>query len=213
MNIGFASTRLASGHKTLDKMTVVAGANRHEINLEIDEIKLMSMRSEDKQVRNTDPLRECILKCANGGPDCTIADDPDEFENAINQLAESRRTDSGKWVSRWKATAQVTDSRNPLSHESVRCQRIMMPVSGLVDITTKPGVNSWHGSFNFGFRDESMMRDELLPHSGSRATTPIWSFTRWSNLEGPHFAFLNGEGSLFYDAKTSRGNCSKRTYF
>src|SRR5256886_2959162 len=27
---------------------------------------------------------------------------------------------------------------------------------GFVDIITKPGVNSWHGSFNFGFRDESL---------------------------------------------------------
>jgi hypothetical protein len=38
---------------------------------------------------------------------------------------------------------------------------------GFVDITTKPGVNSWHGSFNFGFRDEAMNgRQVFAPFRG-----------------------------------------------
>ncbi len=74
---------------------------------------------------------------------------------------------------------------------------------GFVDIITKPGVNSWHGSFNFGFRDESLngrqafakfRGPEQQRRFGLAMDGPIWK-NRTS-------LFLNADGSLFYDAKT-----------
>src|SRR6185295_14792630 len=71
----------------LDKVTVAAGANRQEINLEIDEIKADVNVSEDKQVRNTDPRGNAFSNVLTADQIAQLPDDPDEFENAINQLA------------------------------------------------------------------------------------------------------------------------------
>ena len=72
-----------------------------------------------------------------------------------------------------------------------------------MDITTKPGVNSWHGSFNFGFRDESLNgRQAFATFRG-----PEQQRRFGLSLDGPLWKnhtslFLNADGSLFFDAKT-----------
>ena len=73
---------------------------------------------------------------------------------------------------------------------------------GLVDVITKPGVNSWHGSLNVGFRDEAMnARQVFAPFRG-----PEQQRRFGLSLDGPLWKnhtslFLNVDGSLFFDAR------------
>ena len=74
---------------------------------------------------------------------------------------------------------------------------------GFVDVITKPGVNSWHGSSNFGFRDESLNGRQAF----AKFRGPEQQRRFGLSLDGPlrknHTSlFLNADGSLFFDAKT-----------
>src|SRR6185295_19930981 len=186
----------------LDKVTVAAGANRQEINLEIDEIRADVNVSEDAQVRNSDPRGTAFSNVLTAEQIAQLPDDPDEFENAINQLAGpgAQIRVNGFRGGKLPPKSQIREIRfrlNPYAAENHDAG------FGLVDITTKPGINSWHGSFNFGFRDESLnARQAFAPIRG-----PEQQRRFGLSLDGPIWKdrtslFLNGEGSLFYDAKT-----------
>ena len=130
-----------------------------------------------------------------------LPDDPEEFENAINQLAGpgAQIRVNGFRGGKLPPKSQIREIRfrlNPYAAENHDAG------FGLVDITTKPGVNSWHGSFNFGFRDESMnARQVFAPFRG-----PEQQRRFGLSLDGPLWKnrtslFLNAEGSLFFDAR------------
>jgi hypothetical protein len=72
-----------------------------------------------------------------------------------------------------------------------------------VDITTKPGINAWHGSFSFGFRDESLSGRQAF----AQFRGPEQQRRFGLSLDGPLWKdhtslFLNLDGSSFFDAKT-----------
>ncbi|PWT94251.1 MAG: hypothetical protein C5B55_02985 [Blastocatellia bacterium] len=194
----------AAGFKIedLDVVQVLAGSNRQEVHLEIDAIKADVNVSEDPQVRNTDPKGNAFSNVLTADQIAQLPDDPDEFENAINQLAGpgAQMRVNGFRGGKLPPKSQIREIRfrmNPYAAENHDAG------FGFVDITTKPGVNSWHGSFNFGFRDESLngrqafatfRGPEQQRRFGLSLDGPIWK-NRTS-------LFLNSDGSLFYDAKT-----------
>jgi hypothetical protein len=191
----------AAGFKTqeLENVTLTAGVNRREINLEINVIQADVNVSEDAQVRNSDPRGNAFSNVLTADQIAQLPDDPDEFENAINQLAGpgAQIRVNGFRGGKLPPKSQIREIRfrmNPYAAENHDAG------FGFVDITTKPGVNSWHGSFNFGFRDESLngrqafatfRGPEQQRRFGLSLDGPIWK-NRTS-------LFLNGEGSLFYD--------------
>src|SRR6185437_11073187 len=161
------------------------GQQRKEISLEIDVIKVDVDVEEEAQVRNTNPNGAAFSNVLTAEQIAQLPDDPEEFENAINQLA--------------GPGAQIREIRfrmNPYAAENHDAG------FGFVDVTTKPGVNSWHGSFNFGFRDESMnARQVFAPFRG-----PEQQRRFGLSLDGPLWKnhtslFLNADGSLFFDAR------------
>jgi hypothetical protein len=134
---------------------LAAGANRKEVTLEIDPIKVDVEVADEAQVRNTNPNGPAFSNVMTAEQIAQLPDDPDEFENAINQLAGpgAQLRVNGFRGGKLPPKSQIREIRfrlNPYAAENHDAG------FGLVDIITKPGVNDWHGSFNFGFRDESL---------------------------------------------------------
>jgi len=193
----------AAGFKEqdLDDVELSAGVNRKEISLEIDAIKVDVDVADDAQVRNTNPNGPTFSNVLTADQIAQLPDDPDEFENAINQLAGpgAQLRVNGFRGGKLPPKSQIREIRfrlNPYAAENHDAG------FGLVDIITKPGVNSWHGSFNFGFRDESLNgRQIFAPFRG-----PEQQRRFGLSLDGPIWKnhtslFLNADGSLFFDAR------------
>lgn len=193
----------AAGFKALDLTDVdlTTGPQRREVTLEIDAIKVDVDVAEEAQVRNTNPNGPAFSNVLTEEQIAQLPDDPDEFENAINQLAGpgAQIRVNGFRGGKLPPKSQIREIRfrmNPYAPENHDAG------FGFVDITTKPGVNAWHGSFNFGFRDESLNgRQVFAPFRG-----PEQQRRFGLSLDGPIWKnrtslFLNADGSLFFDAR------------
>jgi Carboxypeptidase regulatory-like domain len=193
----------ATGFKAqdIDELDLRAGANQKEVSLEIDPIKVDVNVADEAQVRNTNPNGPSFSNVMTAEQIAQLPDDPDEFENAINQLAGpgAQIRVNGFRGGKLPPKSQIREIRfrlNPYAAENHDAG------FGLVDIITKPGVNSWHGSFNFGFRDESLNgRQVFAPFRG-----PEQQRRFGLSLDGPLWKnhtslFLNADGSLFFDAR------------
>src|ERR1041384_1659445 len=79
----------AAGFKALDLTAIdlTAGLHQREVTLEIDIIKVDVDVDEEAQVRNTNPNGPAFSNVLTADQIAQFPDDPDEFENAINQLA------------------------------------------------------------------------------------------------------------------------------
>ena len=193
----------AVGFKAQDIVDVdlSSGPHTREVILEIDPIKVDVDVDDEAQVKNTNPNGPTFTNVMTAEQIAQLPDDPDEFENAINQLAGpgAQIRVNGFKGGKLPPKSQIREIRfrmNPYAPENHDAG------FGLVDITTKPGVNSWHGSFNFGFRDESLNgRQVFAPFRG-----PEQQRRFGLSLDGPLWKnktslFLNADGSLFFDAR------------
>ena len=185
----------------VDDVELSTGPHRTEVTLEIDVIKVDVDVDEEAQVKNTNPNGAAFSNVLTAEQIAQLPDDPEEFENAINQLAGpgAQIRVNGFRGGKLPPKSQIREIRfrmNPYAAENHDAG------FGLVDITTKPGVNAWHGSFNFGFRDESLNgRQVFAPFRG-----PEQQRRFGLSLDGPIWKnhtslFLNAEGSLFFDAR------------
>ena len=158
----------AAGFKAqdVDESDLAAGRIERKSTLEIDPIKVDVDVDEEAQVRNTNPNGPAFTNVLTAEQIAQLPDDPEEFENAINQLAGpgAQIRVNGFRGGKLPPKSQIREIRfrlNPYAAENHDAG------FGFVDIITKPGVNSWHGSFNFGFRDESMNgRQVFAPFRG-----------------------------------------------
>jgi hypothetical protein len=191
----------AAGFTAIDVDVDVSGLSRKEVSLEIDVIKVDVDVAEDAQVRATNPNGASFTNVLTADQIAQLPDDPEEFENAINQLAGpgAQIRVNGFRGGKLPPKSQIREIRfrlNPYAAENHDAG------FGLVDVITKPGVNSWHGSFNFGFRDEAMNgRQVFAPFRG-----PEQQRRFGLSLDGPLWKdhtslFLNVDGSLFFDAR------------
>ncbi|HEV8167787.1 MAG TPA: TonB-dependent receptor, partial [Pyrinomonadaceae bacterium] len=185
----------------LDDVDIAGGPLRREVTLEIDAIKVDVDVEDEAQVKNTNPNGPAFSNVLTAEQIAQLPDDPDEFENAINQLAGpgAQVRVNGFRGGKLPPKSQIREIRfrmNPYAPENHDAG------FGLVDITTKPGVNAWHGSFNFGFRDESLNgRQVFAPFRG-----PEQQRRFGLSMDGPIWKnrtslFLNADGSLFFDAR------------
>lgn len=193
----------AAGFKALDldDVELASGPYRREVTLEIDAIKVDVDIDDEAQVKNTNPNGPAFSNVLTADQIAQLPDDPDEFENAINQLAGpgAQIRVNGFRGGKLPPKSQIREIRfrmNPYAPENHDAG------FGLVDITTKPGVNAWHGSFNFGFRDEALNgRQVFAPFRG-----PEQQRRFGLSMDGPIWKnrtslFLNADGSLFFDAR------------
>src|SRR5215213_9781087 len=78
----------AAGFKAQDvDLDLTAGQHQKEVILEIDPIKVDVDVEEEAQVRNTNPNGAAFSNVLTAEQIAQLPDDPEEFENAINQLA------------------------------------------------------------------------------------------------------------------------------
>jgi hypothetical protein len=193
----------APGFKAQDieGLELSTGPNRKEVTLEIDAIIVDVDVDDEATVKNTNPNGPAFSNVLTAEQIAQLPDDPEDLENAINQLAGpgAQIRVNGFRGGKLPPKSQIREIRfrlNPYAAENHDAGH------GLVDITTKPGVNSWHGSFNFGFRDESMnARQVFAPFRG-----PDQQRRFGLSMDGPVWKnrtslFLNAEGSLFFDAR------------
>src|SRR6476659_6151276 len=185
----------------LDDVDIAGGPLRREVTLEIDAIKVDVDIEDEAQVKNTNPNGPAFSNVLTAEQIAQLPDDPDEFENAINQLAGpgAQVRVNGFRGGKLPPKNQIREIRfrlNPYAPENHDAG------FGLVDVITKPGVDSWHGSFNFGFRDEALNgRQVFAPFRG-----PEQQRRFGLSLDGPLWKdhtslFLNADGSLFFDAR------------
>jgi len=192
----------AAGFKAQDvDLDLAAGQHQKEVTLEIDPIKVDVDVEEEAQVRNTNPNGAAFSNVLTEEQIAQLPDDPDEFENAINQLAGpgAQVRVNGFRGGKLPPKSQIREIRFRMNPYAAKNHDAGF---GFVDITTKPGVNAWHGSFNFGFRDEAMNgRQVFAPFRG-----PEQQRRFGLSLDGPLWKnhtslFLNADGSLFFDAR------------
>ena len=195
----------AAGFKAQDvDVDLSNGPHRREVTLGIDVIKVDVDVADEAQVRNTNPNGPAFSNVLTEEQIAQLPDDPDDFENAINQLAGpgAQIRVNGFRGGKLPPKSQIREIRfrlNPYAAENHDAG------FGMVDITTKPGVNSWRGSFNFGFRDESMNGRQAF----AKFRGPEQQRRFGLSLDGPIWKnrtslFLNAEGSLFFDARPIR---------
>src|SRR6185312_4276415 len=186
----------------IDLTDLRPGINRTDVVLEIDPIKADVNVEDDTQTKNSDPYGPAFTNVLTADQIAALPDDPDEFEAAINQLAgpDAQIRVNGFRGGKLPPKSQIREIRfrlNPYAAENHDAGH------GFVDVITKPGVNSWHGSFNFGFRDEALNGRQAF----ARFRGPEQQRRFGLSLDGPLWKnhtslFLNADGSLFFDAKT-----------
>ena len=172
----------AAGFKpqNTEAITLTPGSNRTEIALEIEVIKADVEVAEETAVRNTNPNGPAFSNVLTAEQIAQLPDDPDEFENAINQLAGpgAQIRVNGFRGGKLPPKSQIREIRfrlNPYAAENHDAG------FGLVDITTKPGVNSWHGSFNFA--TNHLTDDKPLQRLEGRSSSDVLDFP-WTVRSG-----------------------------
>lgn len=179
-----------------------AGENRLEAELQVADVKETLTVAQDKREAATDPRGDAFATVLSAEQIAALPDDPDEFEQAIRNMAgpgASFRV-NGFRGGKLPPKNQIREIRfrtNAYAAENHESSFIS------VDIFTKPGLDNWHGSFNFGFRDESLnARNAFAPFRapeqnrrfGFEIGGPIW--------KKHTSAFLSADGVNSYEAKT-----------
>ncbi|HEX4951057.1 MAG TPA: carboxypeptidase regulatory-like domain-containing protein [Blastocatellia bacterium] len=151
----------------IDPVTLHAGANTLEVKLNIANVKDELEVKQDRREAATDPRGDGFSSVLNAEQLAMLPDDPDEFEQALRNMAGpgARFRVNGFGGGKLPPKSQIREIRfrtNAFAAENHDFSHIM------VDIYTKPGINNWHGSVNFGFRDESLnARNAFAPFRGA----------------------------------------------
>lgn len=207
-------TRLAAGSyrvkvvaegfepQILETVVLNPGANAVSVTLPIANVKDEIQIQQDKQEANTDPRGDGFSSVLTEAQLAMLPDDPDEFEEAIRNMAGpgARFRVNGFGGGKFPPKSQIREIRFRTNQWAAENHE---PGFMSVDIFTKPGVNQWHGSINFGFRDESLnARNAFARYRGpeqDRRFGMDFSGPLWKNHTG-----ISGslDGMNSYDTKT-----------
>jgi hypothetical protein len=178
------------------------GTNSVEVRLEVARVKDEVVVSEGGREKNTDPRGDAFSTVLTPEQIAGLPDDPDELENTIRQMGGPGATIrvNGFRGGKLPPKSQIREIRfrnNPYAAESHDAGFIS------IDILTKPGIDTWHGAFSFGFRDESLnARNAFAP-----ARAPEQNRRLGLSLDGPLWRdrtslFLSADVLSAYDSKT-----------
>jgi hypothetical protein len=163
-------------------LSVAAGANQAEVRLEVAAVSEEVEVSRSEQEKKVDPQGPAFSNILTEAQIAQLPDDPEELEQAINALAGPGATIrvNGFRGGKLPPKSHIKEIRfrlNPYAAENHETG------FGFVDITTKPGLSAWHGTFNFGFRDEALnarplfaprRNDEQQRRFGLAFDGPLW---------------------------------------
>ena len=188
--------------QVVETVQLSLGANTLAVTLQIANVKDEIQVKQDKQEANTDPRGDGFSSVLTEAQLAMLPDDPDEFEEAIRNMAGpgARFRVNGFGGGKFPPKSQIREIRfrtNQWAAENHEAGFIS------VDIFTKPGINGWHGSVNFGFRDEALnARNAFAPFRGAEQDRRYgldFSGPLWKNHTG-----ISGsvDGMNSYDTKT-----------
>jgi carboxypeptidase family protein len=207
-------TRLAPGHykihveaegfeaRDLKDFQVRPGRNSVEIKLEIARVSEKVEVTPDEREKKVDPRGTSFTNVLTPEQIAQLPDDPEEMEAALRQMAGPGATFrvNGFRGGKLPPKSQIREIRFRMNQYAADTHE---PGFFSVDIFTKPGLDSWHGSINLGFRDESLnARNSFAPSRGPEQNRrfglsvdgPLWP--RHTSLS------LNADGTDSYDSKT-----------
>lgn len=189
-------------HLDTNEITVKSGPNLVDLQLHVAEVKEEVAVKQNRREAMTDPEGPAFTTILTAEQIANLPDDPDEFENVLRQMAGPGAVIRVNGFSGGKLPpkSQIREIRfklNPYAAENHEAGSVG------VDIFTKPGMDTWHGTFNFGFRDESLAArnafarrrgPEQYRRFGLTLDGPLW--TKRTSL------FLAADGALSFDSKT-----------
>jgi hypothetical protein len=184
------------------EVTVKAGNNSVTVQLDVAKVKEELTVRQSRREEMTDPRGRAFTNVLTADQIAQLPDDPDEFEAAIREMAGPGAVIrvNGFTGGRLPPKSQIREIRfrlNPYAAENHEAGLIG------VDIYTKPGAETWHGTLNLGFRDESLAaRNAFATRRGAEQYRRLGL-----TLDGPLVAkrtslFLSAEGLLSFDSKT-----------
>lgn len=183
-------------------ITIRPGENRQEVRLAIAAVQDEVAIERDPRESSTDRHGSAFSTVLSAEQIAMLPDDPDEFEEAIRQMAGPGASFSvnGFRGGRLPPKNQIREIRfrtNAYAAESHGSAFMS------VDILTKPGVDSWHGSINLGFRDESLNGRNAFASYRAPEQHRRFAF----DLGGPILKnrtslFLSADGQNAYEART-----------
>lgn len=192
---GFEST-------SLGPIAIRPGENRQEIRLAIAAVQDEVAIERDPRESSTDRHGSAFSTVLSAEQIAMLPDDPDEFEEAIRQMAGPGASFSvnGFRGGRLPPKNQIREIRfrtNAYAAESHGSSFMS------VDILTKPGVDAWHGSINLGFRDESLNGRNAFASYRAPEQHRRFAF----DLGGPIWKnrtslFLSADGQNSFEART-----------
>lgn len=178
------------------------GVNRIEVKLEIAVVQDEVVVGQDKREANTDPRGDAFATVLTPEQLAQLPDDPEEFEQAIRNMAGpgANFRVNGFRGGKLPPKSQIREIRfrtNAYAAENHESSFIS------VDILTKPGLDNWHGSFNVGFRDESLNARNAFAPSRAPEQNRRFGFELGGPLWKKHTSmFLSADGVNSYEAKT-----------
>ena len=187
---------------TVKDVNVRAGANNIEIKLGVAGVQDEITIGRDKREAGTDPRGNAFSTVLTEEQIAQLPDDPEEFEQALRNLAGPGATFkvNGFRGGKLPPKNQIREIRfrtNAYAAENHDSSFMS------VDIFTKPGIENWRGSFNTGFRDESLnARNAFAPRRAAEQNRRF-GFDLGGPLWKKHTSmFLSADGVNSYEAKT-----------
>ncbi|MBI3490185.1 MAG: carboxypeptidase regulatory-like domain-containing protein [Acidobacteria bacterium] len=179
-----------------------SGENRRDVKLAIAKIAETVQVGRDPRERASDPRSDAFATVLGQDQINELPDDPDEFEQALKDMAGPGATlrvngfRGGKLPPK-DQIQQIRFRRNMFAADTHEAGFIS------IDITTKPGLESWRGSTNAGFRDSVLNAknafapvkgDERNERYGVSLSGPLWA--KHTSLA------LSVDGTDAFDSKT-----------
>src|SRR5215813_2833471 len=186
---------------TVKDVNARAGANNIEVKLNVAKVQEEVTVGRDKREAGTDP-RGAFSTVLTEEQIAQLPDDPEEFEQAIRNLAGPGATFkvNGFRGGKLPPKNQIREIRfrtNAYAAENHESSFMS------VDILTKPGIENWRGSFNFGFRDESLNARNAFAPARAPEQNRRFGFDLGGPLWKKHTSmFLSADGVNSYEAKT-----------
>ncbi|MCI0339426.1 MAG: TonB-dependent receptor [Acidobacteria bacterium] len=187
---------------TINDLVLRPENNQIEVRLEVAAVQEEIKVERDQREAKTDPRGDAFATVLTPEQIANLPDDPEEFEEALRQIAGPGATFrvNGFRGGHLPPKNQIREIRfrsNSYAAENHESSFIS------VDILTKPGIDAWHGSLNFGFRDESLnARNAFAPFRA-----PEQNRRFGIDLGGPLWKnrtslFVAADGVNSYEAKT-----------
>jgi Carboxypeptidase regulatory-like domain len=186
----------------VDSAVLAVGHNQLDVGLEVLGVEGEVNIAPDERERVLDPHGVAFSNVLTGEQIAQLPDDPEELAQALQEIAGPGsviRVD-GFRGGELPPKSQIKEIRFRLNSYASEYHDVGFRS---VDITTKAGVENWHGTLNFGFRDEALnARNPLAPRRGSEQDRRL-ALT----LDGPIWRnrtslFLSANSTQTYDTKT-----------